>query len=267
MTGPMNADLIFKVYEIKGSDKVLVASGNKTVRLLSNEQIIWSLNDVTSGATYNLEPTLANWIDPHDQDGKLETVRLAANDFHPKAKLRGNADGKATLEEQSLDVKALYDCLNQKYGISYGEHPFDYGFQYGDPLAAQRILTGPQVLDSKTGVCIDFVILFAGLMEGLGINPFLIIDEKHAFLGWGNHKDREAKIEDMGFLETTFLGQKDEKGSLISFEEAEASARSYFKENFMFSNDSSVLMGLQTRLGKVLVDLLEARKEGAITKE
>ncbi len=267
MTGPMSADLIFKVYEIKGSDKILVASGNKTVRLLSNEQIIWSLNDVTSGATYSLEPTLANWIDPHDQDGKLETVRLAANDFHPRAKLRGNADGKATLEEQSLDVKALYDCLNQKYGISYGEHPFDYGFQYGDPIAAQRILTGPQVLDSKTGVCIDFVILFAGLMEGLGINPFLIIDEKHAFLGWGNHKDREAKIEDMGFLETTFLGQKDEKGSLISFEEAEASARRYFKENFMFSNDSSVLMGLQTRLGKVLVDLVEARKEGAITKE
>jgi hypothetical protein len=264
MSGPMNADLVYKIYEVKDDARVLVASGSKTVRLLSNEQIIWSLKDVTSGATYNLEPTLASWVDPHDQGGKLDEVRLAANSFHSKGQLRGNADGGATLAEQSKDVKALYDCLNQKYAIAYGEHPFDYGFQYSDPATAQRILTGPQVLERKTGVCIDFVILFASLMEGLGINPLLIIDEKHAFLGWGNHKDREAKIEDMGFLETTILGQKDKNGSLVSFEAAQDSARAYFKDNFMFSNDSSVLMGLQTRFGKVLVDLKEARQEGGV---
>jgi hypothetical protein len=267
MSGPMNADLVYKIYETKDGDRTLIASGTKEVRLLSNEQIIWSLKDVTSGATYNLEPTLASWVNPHDEEGKLDEVRTAANSFHPNGKLRGDVDGKATLEEQAQDVKALYDCLNQQYGIVYGEHPFDYGFQYGDPATAQRILTGSQVLDAKTGVCIDFVILFAGLMEGIGINPLLIISEDHAFLGWGNHKDREAKIEDMGFLETTILGQKDKSGSLVNFEAAQNLARDYFKKNFMFTNDSSVLMGLQTRFGKVLVDLREARKEGAITKD
>lgn len=267
MTGPMNADLAYKVYETKNGTRTLVASGSKQVRLLSNEQIIWSLKDVTSGATYNLEPTLTSWIDPYDEDGKLDEVRLAANDFHPKGKLRGNKDGKATLAEQSLDVKALYDCLNQKYGIAYGEHPFDYGFQYGDPLTAQRILTATQVLERKNGVCIDFVILFASLMEGLGINPLLIISEDHAFLGWGNHKSKDTKIEDVGFLETTILGQKDKSGSLVGFEVAQNAARDYFKKNFMFSNDSSVRMGLQTRFGKILVDLADARKEGAITKD
>jgi hypothetical protein len=264
MSGPMNASLVYKVYETQNGNRTLVASGSKTVRLLANDQIIWSLKDVTSGASYNLEPTLASWVDPHDEDGKLNDVRIAANEFHPQGKLRGNSDGKATLEEQSQDVKALYDCLNQKYGLAYGNHPFNYGFHYGDPLTAQRILTAPKVLDSKTGVCIDFVILFAGLLEGLGINPFLIIDESHAFLGWGNYK---RVIEDMGFLETTALGQKLKDGSLVSFEGAEASARKYFRENFMFTNDSSVQMGINTRFGKVLVDLEEARKEGAITRD
>lgn len=267
MSGPMNANLVYKIYEIKNGDKTLVTSDSKTVRLLSNEQIIWSLKDVTSGATYNLEPTLASWVDPHDEGGKLDDVRLAAGGFHPNGKLRGNTDGKATLVEQSLDVKALYDCLNQKYGVTYGEHPFDYGFQHSDPVTAQRILTGPQVLDRQTGVCIDFVVLFASLMEGIGINPLLIIDEKHAFLGWGNHRDREAKIEDMGFLETTLLGKKDKSGSLVSFEAAQHSAREYFRKNFMFSNESSIMMALQTRLGKVLVDLEEARREGAVRKD
>jgi hypothetical protein len=264
MSEPMNADLVYNVYETQNDNRTLVASGNKTVRLLANDQVIWSLKDVTSGATYNLEPTLASWVDPHDEDGKLDEVRLAANSFHPNGKLRGDADGKSTLEEQSQDVKALYDCLNQKFGIAFGDHPTDYGFQYGDPMTAQRILTAPQVIDSKTGVCIDFVILFASLMEGLGINPFLIIDQKHAFLGWGNYK---GVIEDMGFLETTLLGRKTKNGSLVSFEAAEALARKYFRANFMFTNESSVQMGINTRFGKVLVDLEEARKEGSITKE
>lgn len=263
----MNADLAYKVYETKNGTRTLVASGSKQVRLLSNEQIVWSLKDVTSGAIYNLEPTLTSWIDPCDEDGKLDEVRLAANDFRPNGKLRGNKDGKATLAEQSLDVKALYDCLNQQYGIAYGEHPFDYGFQYSDPLTAQRILTATQVLERKNGVCIDFVILFASLMEGLGINPLLIISEDHAFLGWGNHKSKDTKIEDVGFLETTILGQKDKSGSLVDFKVAQSAARDYFKKNFMFSNDSSVRMGLQTRFGKILVDLADARKEGAITKD
>ncbi|HEY4964199.1 MAG TPA: hypothetical protein VIH90_05880 [Candidatus Saccharimonadales bacterium] len=264
MSGPMNATLAYKIYETQDDNRTLIASGSKTVRLLANDQIIWSLKDVTSGATYNLEPTLASWVDPHDEDGKLDAVRLAANSFHPNGKLRGNADSRATLEEQSQDVKALYDCLNQKFGIAYGDHPLNYGFQYGDPATAQRILTAPQVLISKTGVCIDFVILFASLMEGLGINPFLIVDETHAFLGWGDYK---GVIDDMGFLETTMLGQKDKDGSLIDFETAQASARDYFRENFMFTNDSSVQMGIKTRFGKVLVDLEEARKEGGVRKE
>jgi len=263
MSGPMNANLVYGIYENQNDIRTLVVSGSKKVRLLANDQIIWSLRDVTSGATYNLEPTLASWVDPHDEDSKLDEVRLAADSFHPNGKLRGNADGKATLTEQSQDVQALYDCLNKKFGISYGDHPFDYGFQYGDPTTAQRILTAPQVLDSKTGVCIDFVILFASLMEGLGINPLLIIDEKHAFLGWGNYK---SKIDDMGFLETTLLGHKTKNGSLVSFEKAETSARKYFRENFMFTNDSSVQLGINTRFGKVLVDLKEARKDGGVRK-
>jgi len=267
MSGPAEADLVYRVYETKNEEKLLVASGRKKVRLLSNEQIIWSLKDVTSGATYNLEPTLISWIDPRDKEGKLDEVRFAANDYHPNRKLRGNEDGKATLEEQTQDIKALYDCLNQKYGIEYGEHPFDYGFQYSDPLTAQRVLTAPQVLERKNGVCIDFVILFASLMEGLGINPLLIVSETHAILGWGDHKSGDTKIEDLGFLETIKLGEKDENGSFVSFELAEATARNYFKENFMFRNDSSVKMGLQVRFGRIVVDLEDARKEGAITKQ
>ncbi len=267
MSGPVETELTYKVFEVIDEMRTLVASGARPVSLLSNEQIIWSLRDVTSGASYNLEPTLASWINPHDENGLLNQVREDALAFHPNGKLRGNKDGRATLAEQTSDIKALYDCLNQKYHISYGKHPFVYGFQYSDPLAAQRSLTAEQVLNTKTGVCIDFVILFASLMEGLAINPLLIISEDHAFLGWGEYKDKEKTIDDLGFLETTALGGRNKDGSLITFEVAQNSGREYFRKNFMFSNDSSVIMGLQTRMGKVVVDLADARKEGSIAKE
>lgn len=250
------AELKFAVYEKINGRKTILHQGSKTVRLLSNEQIIWQLNDVTSGATYRLEPTLTSWIQTNDE--LISEVLEKSNKYHLNQSLHENADGHASLEEKTEDVKAIYECLNLEYGIKYSD---EHAFQYGDPVNSQRILTAKRVIESKSGLCIDFVILFSALLERIGINPYLILTQEHAFLGWG----KDDKLENIRFLETTALGGKIENLP-ISFDMASQKATEIFKSEFMLGNDSRIMGGLLAYNGKVIVSLEKAREDDSITR-
>jgi hypothetical protein len=159
-----------------------------------------------------------------------------------------------TLEEMTENMRALYDYLNNDYGITYSEHEF----QYGDPINAQRILTAKQVLETKGGVCIDLSILFATIMDRLGMNPLIFITEDHAVLGWGDKKS----INTTEYLETEALGKQSQAGLPIGFDDASTMAKSYVKDKFMFRNETDFIQGISMYLGRVIVDLREARDEG-----
>jgi hypothetical protein len=253
MDQPVNTEVTYEIYELRDDERIPLQKSSKPVHLLSNEQIIWSLRDVTGGALYNLEPTIAGWIQPDKIGNQLDDIITAAAKYHKDSKLTPYGNGM-TLDEITEDIKALYNYLNNDYGIAFSDHDF----QYGDPVNAQRILTAKQVLDAKGGVCIDLVILFATLMDRLGINPLIYITEKHAVLGWGDKKS----VNTTAYLETEALGKKNSEGSFISFDDASLAAKDYVKNSFMFRNETDFIEGLGGRLGSVVVDLKEAREEG-----
>jgi superfamily I DNA and/or RNA helicase len=78
----------------------------------------------------------------------------------------------------------------------------DEGIHYSNPPASfektfQRIRLPHTVLSEKTATCIDFAILFASVMENVGLNPLIIAINGHAFNGcWLNEESFPSGLED-----------------------------------------------------------------------
>lgn len=254
---PIDATLTYKIYRKKLGKRTLYEQNTTTVKLLPKNQMIWVMEDLKSGSKYDLSKMLGAWISPTDSKGSLDKIRGNARKYHPKGVLIGE-QGSTSLEEKTLQVKALYDYLNEKSGIGYVNQPFSFG------LPGQRILTAEEVVNAKAGNCIDLVVLFASLMEGLGINPLILLLPDHAFLGWGN----KYKTTEMGFLECITLGVTNpDTKQKFTFEESFNVAQKNYKEKFLYigSDDylpiHSVFVGSERGL---IVDLETLREEGIL---
>lgn len=228
------------------STNLIVHQESHTVTLLPKDFIVWAIKDARGALTHRLHDFIAAWITPTDKDGLLDRVRSEAANYHPHRMLAGST---GTLADDGAQIKALFDYLSADSGIKYVNQPFYFGIEdYG-----QRILTAEAVLQAKCGNCIDLVVLFASLMEGLGINPLVMIVPGHAFLGWGN----PARSAEMDFLECTLLGN-------ATFEVARENARNTFNKHFLFMGASDPLPNYITYMSReaAIVDLARVRSIG-----
>lgn len=71
---------------------------------------------------------------------------------------------------------AAYAALQQQ-NIAYAMPPASFGF------LGQRIRLPDAILDEHMGTCLDLTILYASLLEAIGLHPILILLESHAFCG------------------------------------------------------------------------------------
>lgn len=241
----------------KDGSRLEQEQGTKQIKLLQHDVIIWALKDPVGKAEYDLSKLIGAWITPTDKEGKLDAIRGAAKDLHPEKRLVGGFQSKNILEVNS-QVKAIYDYLNEFSGISYVEQSFSFTYSMG----GQRVLLPERVLRAKTGNCIDLTVLFASLLEGLSINPLILLTKDHAFLGWGN----QYKKAEMGFLECTLIGSiNKETGKKYTFEEAFNCGKKEFEDGFLFIGSdeyipiNSIILGSSRGL---IIDLEEVRNEG-----
>lgn len=77
--------------------------------------------------------------------------------------------------EVRKQVAAVYGALHAE-GIVYRSVPASY------EVIGQRITLPDQVLSSKLGNCIELTLLFASILEGIGINSGIVIQKGHAYL-------------------------------------------------------------------------------------
>ena len=93
-------------------------------------------------------------------------------------------------------VAAIFATLHEE-GIVYRSMPASYE-QIG-----QRIMLPEQVLSGKLGNCIELSLLFASVLEGVGINSGIILENGHAYLGiWlVNDSCRYSTLDDASFIE------------------------------------------------------------------
>lgn len=95
----------------------------------------------------------------------------------------------ATPRQVIDQVDAIYDALRQDYHIRYVQASVPYNAA-GDDNAATQIIKLPQeVLQQRSGMCIELTALLASAAEHIGLHTQIIIIPGHAFLGVATGED------------------------------------------------------------------------------
>jgi hypothetical protein len=222
----------------------------RNVDLLANDEMVWGLKDIRSNTEFELHDFVCAWITPRDKDGLIEQVRTGAAKLRP-SKTFGEAT--SSLQDVESHARAVYDYLAQN-GMTYISQPFS---AVSLPTS-QRVVLPEVVLRNNAGNCIDLTVLFASLLEGVGIYSFLFLTKDHAFIGWGNKNNADEIL----FLETTAIGG-------ATFDEATILGRKAFADNFTFKNTPPGAMMppfvAAQLLGVHIVDTQEVRYSGKIS--
>ena len=165
---------------------------------------VWLLAQTTA-PLYVRDPHSGQWKDMTRYFGAFVTPNArslmrflrAAAQLHPRGRLVGYQVGN---DEVTAQVKAIFDALRQEAEITYVNSVIDHSPEEG--FTAQRVRLPRQSLEEHQANCIDGTVLFASLLEGISINPAIVLVPGHAFLAW----ETSRNSKEWRFLETTMIG-------------------------------------------------------------
>lgn len=247
ITSPIKATLHSKVTD--EDTREILHEETTDVEFLPHDQMVWSLKDVRNSNGYNLAPFIGAWIYPNDVNGYLDKIRSASARLHPDNAFGHECD---SLDGIKAHVKAVYEHLTAE-GFTYVSQSFT-SRAYGE---SQRVVLPEKVIENKCGNCIDLTVLFASILEGVGIQSLIFLTPDHAFVGWGN----PYRTDEMLILETTMIGN-------ATFEQAIEAGKETFKKEFLFIGSDNPLPNDLTYHSKgcQIVQLKEIRSSGINAK-
>ena len=177
---------------IAGLNELTRATVHVVARNLDEDRIIthetypiWMLSR-NSAQMAVLDPSTNTWRDFSRYLGAFVTPNAVevmefqrhVTDHHPEKKLSGYQGG----ESVEAQVKAVYEALRNKAEIRYVNSVID--FNPGESAKSQRIRLPRQSLSEKQANCVDGSILMASLLEGISLNPAIVVVPKHVLLAW-----------------------------------------------------------------------------------
>jgi len=147
------------------------------------------------------------WINK-DREEIKELVRKAAD--HMK-ELGGQANalvgGMGDKEEIKRQLEAIFLAITKDYQVRYVLAPFSY-----DNVKAQRIKPPEEVLQTKSGLCIELSLLTAAALENIGLDGVVVITEGHAWAG----VELSPRSQNYVFMETTALDKTPQEAITIA---------------------------------------------------
>lgn len=134
------------------------------------------------------------WVTPNSRT--VDSFLTAAKQRHPKKMFVGEQADTVS------QVKAIYDELKAR-GVTYVMDPT----VNTDLVKVQRTRLPSEVLESTNAQCLEGTILFATMLEAIGLRPIIVLVPGHAFVGWhGTRSDGVKPDADRLFVETTMVG-------------------------------------------------------------
>jgi hypothetical protein len=134
------------------------------------------------------EAALTGFVMPHSK--AVEEVISRAH-FALRRMLRGArgfADASESSDPRAFEktIKAVYFCLQERYGITYEYEPRTYDPEW------QMVRFHHEVLEKLKGTCIDLALLFAACLENIHLDPLIILVQtgaelQHALVGCWRH--------------------------------------------------------------------------------
>lgn len=178
----------------------------------ARNDIIWRENNGRSNVNY-----VARLVNK-DRPEVEELVRKAADHMR---ELGGSGNAMVGMQGDQAEIKrqmeAVFLAMTEDYKIRYVMAPFSY-----DNSSVQKIKTPEEVLQTKSGLCIELAILMASALENIGLNPVIVLTADHAWAGI----ELGARTGEYVFIETTALEESPAKAVSIgqsNWKEAEKS--------------------------------------------
>ena len=179
-----------------------------------------------TGETVDLSHYYGAWVTPHAVTVQ-ERIRRAV-ELAPDRQMLGYQGDPDVVNRQ---VAALYQSLRETE-IVYVNSVIDYGAPAG--MTTQRTRLPRESIELRSANCIDGTVLLASLMEGVSLNPAIVLVPGHAFVGW----EAWQGSDEWRFLETTLIGTAD-------FEVAHQSGQRQYEQFSKFSKNKIKLHSLQ----------------------
>ncbi|MFC2141260.1 hypothetical protein ACFLQP_03075, partial [Acidobacteriota bacterium] len=155
------------------------------------------------GIIEDLTDYLSVFVTSHRPE--IEQVVKKAADRHPDLSIVGYQGANNGIEAREIvrsQVNAFFNTLKQDYKLLYTNAPLNFGKQAGQITQRIRLPIDSLKMGQTQANCIDGTVLFASILENVGIEPLLVIMPGHAFIGWRIWND----VNEYDFLETTMIG-------------------------------------------------------------
>jgi hypothetical protein len=176
--------------DLESPDWILEAHASAPIWLLAKSSAPQAVRDPKSGEWNDLTRYLGAFVTPNTPE-VIRFLRTAV-DYHPNKRLDGY---QSPVRAQ---VEAIYNAL-KKRGISYVDSVID--FNPSQNTQSQRVRLPSESLEHCLANCIDGVVLFASLMQGISVNPCIVVLPRHAIVGW----ETGPQNDQWEYLETTML--------------------------------------------------------------
>ena len=193
------AQVSIKITEKTQQGETVVMEESSPVKLLPRDYLP-TYRKIGADATRMTPQNIAAWVTPNAKP--IDTFLAAAKKRHPNGSFVGQQG--PTIPQ----VKALFDELKSR-GVTYVMDPT----VNTDLVAVQRTRLPTEVLASTNAQCLEGTILFATLMEAIGLEAIIVLVPGHAFVGWETVRSDGRNGGQPMFVETTMVGN-------ASFEQA-----------------------------------------------
>ena len=175
LTSDENTFLHVQVTDVQGH---LFYVGDTSLVLYSRLSMEWESSTLSQ---------IAAWVTPNDPAIASLVARAATHlsQETPPAPdgMIGYNGGNASRQEVIDQVDAIFDALRLDYHIHYVQEDILYGGPHDTKPALQNVKLPAEVLQQRSGMCVELTTLLASAVESIGLHAELIIIPDHMFLG------------------------------------------------------------------------------------
>jgi len=189
-----------RVYYLDEGEERVVMDDTSEIIVYSRRDFPLSISGFTEHEIYELFSVM---VTPHDP--AVEELLRHAADYHPSGIITSaytdELDANGTVWSR---LKAVWEAEDEIYDLTYISTWVSFA-----PGSVQRIRLPSEVLEQRSGNCIELTMLYAAAAEAMDLEPAIILVPGHAFLA----VRMDAVNAEYYVIETTMIGR-------ASFEDA-----------------------------------------------
>ena len=214
------ADFHLTISIMEDGQKHLLLDQTHETLVYARRDFPWAIEGFTPEEVYDL---LAAMVMPNDP--AVEDLIRAAADYTDSGIISSGYSGASNDEDGKVwnRLEAIWEAQSRDYDITYVDTPVDF-----TPGSVQRIRLPAEVLEQRSGNCIELALLYASAAEALRLEAAIVLVPGHAFVAirtdqeGGNYYSIETTLVGRSTLEEAVeIGGENFEEAMAHLEEGE----------------------------------------------